>query len=206
MYQEETFSLLSSIWNHELLCSQWLQCSIYLQHMKGWIIQGKNNKTTRKPFFSLCHKISWQSDCQKRWKVDISAKMMIQCSAVPGGQRVCSVSLSSGQIECTQWCWMGCDTPFGRYFRFLSGSTQMKVSVYSEEPRESNCGENQMREAQLLSKVSLIKSWSITLRLCNLVFLVQRHLRWAVRSAPLTPSLVISNHYSHIPALSVNIK
>lgn len=45
-----------------------------------------------------------------------------------------------------------------------------------------------------------------TLRLCNLVFLAQRHLRWAVPSAPLTPSLVISNHYSHIPALSVNTK
>lgn len=131
---------------------------------------------------------------------------MIQCSAAPGGQRVCSVSLFTGQTECTQGCWMGYDSSFGKYFRFLSGSTQMNVSVHSEQPRESNCWENQMREAQVLSKVSPVKNWSITLRLCNLVFLAQRHLRWAVRSAPLTPSLVISNHYSHIPALSVNTK
>lgn len=82
----------------------------------------------------------------------------------------------------------------------------MKVSVSSEEPKESNCGENQVREAQSPSKVSPVKPRSITLRLCNLVFLAQRHLRWAVPSAPLTPSLVISNHYSHIPALSVNTK
>lgn len=83
----------------------------------------------------------------------------------------------------------------------------MKVLVYSEKPSETDyCGENQKRETQLLSKVSPVKNQSITLRLCNLVFLVQRHLRWAVRSAPLTPSLVLSNHYSHIPALSVNTK
>lgn len=45
----------------------------------------------------------------------------------------------------------------------------MKVSVYSEEPRESSCGENQMREAQLQNESS--KELVCYLRLCNLVFL-----------------------------------
>lgn len=85
---------------------------------------------------------------------------------------------------------------------------QLKISVYSEKPNGSRIVGKNKRETQLLNRmrISLGKNQSVTLRLCNLVFLAQRHLRWAVRSAPLAPSLAISSHYSHIPALSVNTK
>lgn len=40
--------------------------------------------------------------------------------------------------------------------------------------------EKQKRETQLQSKVSPGKIQSVTLGLCNLVFLAQRHLHWGV--------------------------
>lgn len=45
--------------------------------------------------------------------------------------------------------------------------------------------EKQKRETQLLSELSLGKIQSVTPRRCHLVFLAQRHLRWAVTKCPI---------------------